>query len=140
MNDRSIRKHIIIIDLVEIAVVLAMMLYTISESQYVGEIEFRYMYNQNTGEQLSVIASIFIYIFCWFVLGMVPFAVVFLVGLTVYFIIHRKDKNLLYRSYSPPYQVEFMAGGSFAFFSVFLSELILVFLHVSGLFYIAYPF
>lgn len=118
MNDRSIRKHIII-DLVEIAVVLAMMLYTISESQYIGEIEFRYMYNQNTGDQLSVIASIFIYIFCWFVLGMLPFAVVFLVGLTVYFIIHRKDENLFNRSYSPPYKVEFMAGGSFAFFLCF---------------------
>lgn len=120
--DRSIQKHIIIIALVEIAVVLAMMLYTISESQYIGEIEFRYMYNQNTGERLSTIASIFIYIFCWFVLGMLPFAVVFLVGLTVYFIIHRKDKNLLYRSYSPPYKVEFGVGGSIAFFLCFLAN------------------
>lgn len=139
MKDHSIKKHIKIIALVEIAVVLAIMLYTISESQYIGEIEFRYMYNQNTGERLSAITSIFIYIFYWFVLGMIPFAVVFLVGLTVYFIIHRKDKNLLDRSYLPPYKIEFDIGGLIAFLAVFLSQFILVILHVSGLFYIKYP-
>lgn len=138
--DPLMRKHIKIIVAVEIALTLLMMGYTLSKSQYVGEFAFRYLYNQNTGERLSVIASLGCYAFFWFVLGMLPGAIVFLVGLFVYGVIHRKDKRLLERHYSPPYWDELQIGGGIGFFAVFVSQFVLVILHVSGLFEIVYPF
>lgn len=129
----SMRKNKIIIATSIILLVFTIFCLVLSNSSINGALSFHYVYNQNTGEPLSLGMSIFLYLlFFWFV-GLVPFSSVFLFSLIVYFFLHRKDKRLLERRYHPPYEDEMYFGGKIAFISTYTAIFILMVLQISNL-------
>jgi len=132
-EDKSIIKNKrIILSSILIFVTLIVVLLLLN-SRFNNDVYFHYVYNQNTGEQLSVITSLLLYLlFLWFV-GLVPSACVFLFMMMVYAIIHRKDKRLFEKSYHPNYEEEFFYGGLMAFVVTYSAVLVLMILHLSNI-------
>ena len=124
-----IRNKRIILSSILIFVILIVVLILLN-SRFNNDVYFHYVYNQNTGEQLSIIASLFLYLLFWWFVGLVPSACVFLFMMMIYAIIHRKDKRLFEKSYHPEYEEEFFYGGLMAFVITYLAILILMILHL----------
>ncbi len=129
----SIKRNKLIIATSTIALVFLIFCFILSNSEINGSLSFHYVHNQNTGEPLSLIVSIFLYILFWWFIGLVPSAAVFLFSLIVYYFLHRKDKRLLERRYHPPYEEEFYFGGKVAFISTYIAVLVLLLLQISNL-------
>lgn len=129
----SIKRNKIIIATSTIALVFIIFCFILSNSEINGSLSFHYVHNQNTGEPLSLLVSIFLYILFWWFIGLVPSAAVFLFSLIVYYFLHRKDKRLLERRYHPSYEEEFHFGGKVAFVSTYIAVLILLLLQISNL-------
>ena len=132
-EDKSIIKNKrIILSSILIFVTLIVVLILLN-SRFNNDIYFHYVYNQNTGEQSSIITSLFLYLlFLWFV-GLVPSACVLLFMMMVYAIIHRKDKRLFEKSYHPKHEEEFFYGGLMAFVVTYSAILVLMILHLSNI-------
>jgi hypothetical protein len=128
----SIKRNKLIIATSTIALVFLIFCLILSNSEINGSLSFHYVHNQNTGEPLSLIASIFLYILFWWFIGLVPSAAVFLFSLILYYFLHCKDKRLLERRYHPPYEEEFYLGGKVAFTSTYIAVLILLLLQISN--------
>lgn len=128
-----IKRNKIIIATSTIVLVFLIFCFILSNSEINGSLSFHYVHNQNTGEPLSLIVSIFLYILFWWFIGLVPSAAVFLFSLIVYYFLHRKDKRLLERRYHPPYEEEFHFGGKVAFISTYIAVLVLLLLQISNL-------
>lgn len=125
-NKRLIATSVIILVLIAFVAILA-------NSHLNGNFAFRYIYNRNTGEPISAIGSILLYILFWWFIGLLPSATVFLFSLILYFSLHRKDMRLLERHYHPNYESEFHFGGLIAFSATYIAIFILLVLHICSL-------
>ena len=128
-----IKRNKIIIATLTIVLVLTVFLLILFNSEINGSLSFHYVHNQKTGEPLSLIVSILLYILLWWFLGSVPSAAVCLFSLLVYEFLHRKDKKLVERWYYPPYEEEYHFGAEVAFISTYTAVLILLLLQISNL-------
>lgn len=129
----SIRKNKIIIATSIVILIVILFCLILSNSSINGALSFHYVYNQKTGESLSLGMSIFLYVlFFWFI-GLVPFSSVFLFSLIIYCFLHRKDKRLFERKYHPSYENELYFGAKVAFISTYTAIFILMVLQISNL-------
>ena len=131
---QEVKRNKKILGIFAICLVSIIFFAILKNSSYNGTFSFHYVYNQNTGEPISFIGSIFLYFLLWFVLGLVPSSVVFLCTSTLFFFLHKKDKQLFQSRYSPPYQDEFYFGGFISLSSTYIAVLMLMFLHISNIF------
>lgn len=132
-EDKSIikNKRIILISILIFVTFIVVLI--LLNSRFNDDVYFHYVYNQNTGEQLSIITSLFLYLLFWWFVGGIPSACVFLFMATIYAIIHRKDKRLFEKSYHPKYEEELFYGGQMAFAVTYLAVLVLMILHLSNI-------
>ena len=105
----------------------------ILNSEICGQPAFNRVQNQNTGEDLSIAMSVFLYLIFWVFFAGIPASVVFLFSIAVYFFLHRKDKRLLEKRYHPPYEDELHFCGYVSFASTYTAFLLLLILQVSNL-------
>lgn len=135
MNDeeRSIYKNKLILTVSVLVLVFSAVACILLNSTTNDSIYFHYLHNQNTGEPLGLVASIFLYALFWWFAGLIPSSCVSLFALCVYYFLHRKDKRLFERSYHPKYEEEFHYGGAVAFISTYAAILILMVLHISNI-------
>ena len=96
-------------------------------------IYFHYVNNQNTGEQIGAVTSIFLYILLWWLIGTLFASFVFLCMLCLYYFLHRKDKRLFERHYHPKYEEEFYYGGTVSFVAAYAAVFVLLVLHISNI-------
>lgn len=129
----SIKKNKIIIATSITVLVFTVFCLILSNSSINGSLSFQYVHNQNTGEPLSLSESIFLYILFFWFLGLIPFSVVFLFSLMIYFFLHRKDKRLFERRYNPPYEEEMDFGFKVSYISTYTAIFILLILQISNL-------
>ena len=132
-EDRSIQKNKLIITVAILVLVFIVVAYILLNSTVNDTLYFHYVYNQNTGEPLGLIASIFLYILFWWFAGLIPSACVFLFALCLYYFLHRKDKRLFDRCYHPKYEEEFHYGGAVAFMATYVAVFILLVMHISNI-------
>lgn len=132
-EERSIQKNKIIITVAVLVLVFVVVACILLNSTTNDTLYFHYVHNQNTGEPLSLIASIFLYILFWWFIGLVPSASVFLFMMCLYYFLHRKDKRILDRYYHPKYEEEFYYGGTVSFAATYIAILILMILHISNI-------
>ena len=102
-------------------------------SEVIGHPSFHRIQNQNTGADLSIVMSVFLYLIFWVFFAGIPASVVFLFSIAVYFFLHRKDKRLLEKRYHPPYKDELHFCGYVSFASTYTAFLLLLILQVSNL-------
>lgn len=131
-EERNIQKNKLIITVAVLVLVFVVMACILLNSTINDTLYFHYVHNQNTGEPLGLITSIFLYVLFWWFAGLVPSACVFLFAMCLYFFLHRKDKKLLDRSYHPKYEEEFHYGGTVAFIATYIAVLVLMVLHISN--------
>ena len=105
----------------------------ILNSEICGQPAFNRVQNQNTGEDLSIVMSVFLYLIFWVFFAGIPASVVFLFSIAVYFFLHRKDKRLLEKRYHPPYEDELHFCGYVSFASTYTAFLPLLILQLSNL-------
>lgn len=132
-EEKIIHKNKIIITVAVLLLVFVIMACILLNSTTNDTLYFHYIYNQNTGKQLGLITSIFLYILFWWFAGLVPSACVFLFTLHLYFFLHRQDKRLFDRYYHPKYEEEFYYGGAVAFIATYVAIFILIVLHISNI-------
>lgn len=126
MKPSDNRRNIIILVTVAIMFSMVYLLFILSQSEYVGDIEFIRITNR-TGKESSILASLIGYIFVWWVAGMFPAALNFLFMLTVWSILHIKDKDK-YNKVHEDYHI----GGYASFISSYTVSAILELLHIFG--------
>ena len=97
-----------------------------------GDIGFVYCENPETGEQLGAFYSLFVYSFLWLVSGVVPFAVVMLFKMAVYYFLHRGDKRLFERGYHPEYEQECDGIVEYSLRVTYLAMAVLFLLYMFG--------
>lgn len=105
----------------------------ILNSEICGPPSFHRVQNQNTGEDLSIVVSVSLYLIFWLFFAGIPTSFVFLFSMGVYFFLHRKDKRLLEKRYHPPYEDELHFCGYVSFASTYTAFLLLLILQVSNL-------
>lgn len=133
VEDRSIQKNKIIITVAVLVLVFVVVAYILLNSTINDTLYFHYVHNQNTGEPLGLIASIFLYILFWWFAGLIPSACVFLFMMCLYYFLHRKDKRIFDRYYHPKYEEEFHYGGAVSFIATYMAVFILIVLHISNI-------
>ena len=94
--------------------------YILLKSELNSELFFHYTYNQRTGEKHSFVESIFIYFLFWWVIGLIPSAIVFLFALLLHFLLMGNDGD------------SFFTIGLICFVSVYTAIFILMFLHITN--------
>ena len=129
----TIKRNKIIISVTVISVTIALFIYTLLKSEFVGNMSFQYIYSPNTNEPLPILICIFLYFLLWLLCGSIPFSCLFFLVLIIYTIIHRKDKSLFNRRYHPVYESEAYLGYAVSAISVYTATFILIVLHASGI-------
>lgn len=132
-GERSINRNKIIITIAILVLVFFFFVIVLLNSEFNETMNFRFIKDQNTGEPIGLIISLFLYVLLWWFLGLVPSACVFLYMMCVYGILHIKDKRLFEHGYFPPYEEEFDYGGHCAFISTYVAIFILLFLHITSI-------
>ena len=127
------RRNKRIIAIICIIVALVVFIIIITTCQLNNQLSFRYIHNNNTSEQLSILVSIFLYILILGVAGLVPYGALALLSMIVYFFLHRKDERILERRYHPPYESEFFFGEFVARITAYIGTFIMLVLYISGL-------
>lgn len=74
--------------------------------EYIGEFKFDYLYNPETGERLSIFGMIIYYGFVDFCIYTAYFSILLLISLLQWYFLHRDDKMILKRRYTPKYSDE----------------------------------
>lgn len=96
--EKKHKKNMKIITIATVGLVLVIFFYNLSNCTFSGEPQFRYVYNQDTGERCSVFASIFVWAFVGVVSLILYIAIVGLCTIITHSILHRKDKGNAYLS------------------------------------------
>lgn len=130
----NIRKNKLIITVAVLLVVIIAFFSIALSGNFSGTLEFKILNNQETGEPLGVLASLFLYVLMLLLFGLVPSSCVFLFAMLVYFFLHRKDPNLFKKGYSPKYEEEFEYAGKLSFCSTYAATFMLILLYAIGLF------
>ena len=125
----TVRNKRIIFSFV-IIVVVTIFLLILFNNNFNSEIYFHYVYNQNTGECLTVLESVFLYLLLWGLAGGILASGISVFVMYVYFFLHRKDKKISYKYYTPKYQEELEYGISVAFVAAYILLLIVMILHI----------
>ncbi len=79
--------------------------------------------NQNTGQEIGTIGSLFLYFMLWCLVGLVPSAFVMLITLLMHRLLYRKDDK------SGEKEEAFHYSGKLAFMSTYIATAALVILH-----------
>lgn len=132
--DSMIKRNKIILSTLIIAVVISSFCLILFNSSINGNLSFRHIINNNTGEPVPLLESVFLYILLFWIAGIVPSSAVCIFSFYIYLFLHRKDKRLFERRYHPPYEEELYFGAKVAFESTYIATFILMILHISGLF------
>ncbi len=130
MNGVDIKKNKRIITISILIYVFILFLFVLINSTFNDELRFVYVTNQNTGEPIGVIGSLFLYVLLWWFVGLIPSAMVFLFVLLLYHFLHRKDSRILERNYHPPYEEEYHYGGKVTFISTYIAAGVLLILQI----------
>lgn len=130
MEENSIQKNKRILLIATITYVSLLSLLFLINCSFNNEIQFVFINNQNTGEPIGAIGSIFLYILLWGIAGLIPSAMVFFLMLLTYSFLHRKDPRFSRRFYHPPYEEEYLYGGKIAFTSTYIAVGILIVLQM----------
>lgn len=125
-KEEVIRKNKRILGTAVISLVAICFIAIMFNSEYNSDWYFHFVHNQNTGEPLSLIASILLYILFWWFAGLVPSAAVFLFMLILHSVLHRKEEKN--GKISP--EEDFYYGGYIAFISTYAAILVLMLLHI----------
>lgn len=127
-EELNIQRNKIIITIFVLTIILLAFSCVMLHSEPNEGVNFRHIYNNYTGEKLSVLGSILCYLFVWCVLGILPGGATAVLTMCLYLLLHRKDENLLDRHYHPEYECEIeygiklsLATGYAAMFLVILS-------------------
>jgi hypothetical protein len=131
-EDNSIQKNKRIITIAVLIFVFSAVGYILLNSTLNDTIYFHYIYNQRTGEPMSLIGSILLYLLFGFVLGLIPFSITFLFSLCLYFFLHRKETNFYYNDH-PKHEEEYFYGGYVALLSTYAAVYVLLILHISNI-------
>lgn len=142
MNEReSIRKNKRILTVATLVPVIALFCWILLNStlNHTG-IHFHYVYSGKTGEPLSFVTSVLLYLLCWWFIGLLPSSVLFFYQLCIFDFLHRKDPPVTFQYPLPKYMDEFHYGGGIAFLSMYGMILILMLLHITNIATIDVPF
>ena len=132
-EEKYIQKNKTIITVFVMVLVFIVVACILLNSTTNDAIYFHYVYNQNTGEPLGVVASIFLYILFWWLIGTLFASFVFLCMLCLYYFLHRKDKRIFERHYHPKYEEEFYYGGTVSLVAAYVAVFVLLVLHISNI-------
>ncbi len=130
MNEIGIKKNKRIITISILIYVFILFLFILINSTFNDELRFICVTNQNTGEPIGVIGSLFLYILLWWFVGLIPSAMVFLFVLLLYCFLHRKDRRILERNYHPSYEEEYYYGGKVTFIATYVAAGLLLILQM----------
>ena len=128
-----VKRNKMILATAILLLVIGSTVFILLNSEICGPPSFHRIQNQNTGEDLSIVMSVFLYLIFWAFFAMIPTSAVFLFSMCVYSILHRKDKRLLEKRYHPPYEDELHFCGYVSFASTYTAFLLLLILQVSNL-------
>lgn len=129
-EERSIHKNKLILTIFVFTLVCGAFSYVLLTSTLNSEFYFRRMINLNTGEPLSILASIFLYIlFGWFV-GLVPSSAAVVFSLLAYCFLHRKDPRFFEKGYDPIYSQEYHYAAQLAIIVTYVATTLLLILHI----------
>lgn len=131
-EDKAIQKNKRIIAIAVLIFVFSAVGYILINSTLNDTIYFHYIHNQKTGEPISLMGSILLYLLFGFVLGLIPFSVTFLFSLCLYFFLHRKEKGLYYSDH-PKHEEEYFYGGYISLLSTYIAVYTLLILHISNI-------
>ena len=132
-EEKSIYKNKIILTIFILVFVFIMVAFVLLNSTANDTFQFHYIHNRNTGEAIGLVASILLYLLFSYLIMMIPFCVVFLFSLYLYFFLHRKDKRVWSRSYCPKYEDELHYAGSVSFAATYIAVLVLMALHITNI-------
>lgn len=110
MRKLSKNEKIILAAVIIMAVILLPSMLEYFGIRPLGDIGFRPVQNRNTGEPLSLLMSIFLYVLLGLVIGLIPYAVLWLTAFFTYHFLHRKEKLLERRAFNPPSDKELDFG------------------------------
>ena len=131
---QNIRKNKAIITVAVIILVAIMVIYVLLNSNLNDDFYFHYVCNGKTGEPLGFFISVFMYVLFWFfIAGSLPAVCVFLLTMCLYFFLHRKDENILSKTYCPEYEEEFYYGGFISLTITYGAVLVLMVLHITNI-------
>ena len=105
----------------------------LSQSTFTGKFQFAYLHNRNTGEPVSALASLLLYILAGAFLGTIPCSAMTVLSIGLYFFLHRGDQMLFLKNYHPAYEEELNFAVSAAFRWGYAAVFALVALHISGI-------
>lgn len=80
-EDKSIQKNKRIITIAVLIFVFSAVGYILLNSTLNDTMYFHYICNQRTGEPMSLVGSVLLYLLFGFVLGLIPFSITFLFSL-----------------------------------------------------------
>lgn len=101
-------------------VVGVLFLCVLFQSNYSGKLEFVHIVNQNTGQDIGTIGSLFLYFMLWCLVGLVPSAFVMLITLLTHHLLYRKDDK------SEEKEKVFHFSGKLAFMATYIAAAVLV--------------
>lgn len=104
-------------------VVGVLFLCVLFSSNYNEKIQFVHIANQNTGQNIGAMGSLFLYFMLWCLVGLVPSAFVMLITLLMHRLLYRKDDK------SEEQEEVFHYSGKLAFISTYIATAVLVALH-----------
>ena len=132
-EERSIRKNKIIITVAVFVLDFVNVVFVLMNSTVNDTLYFHYVHNQSTGEPLGLILSIFLYILFWWLAGLILSGWVCVCTICLYYFLHRKDKRISERYYSPKYEEELYYGVELSFRVTYVVAFILILLHISNI-------
>ena len=130
-SKKKIRRNKAILSAFVLAILFVAFSYILLISSFDGNLSFRRALHGETGEPLSVISSIMIYLVWLLILGMLPGCALAVLCMGPYALIHRKDYDAFKSTSIYSEEIEFAIGLSVA--SGYAATFILILLHASGL-------